>query len=57
MYIIIHAMALYELSKDPYFFDDNPDAIKDAIKMIGKGLKKDEDSTVQFFTFLSWLIV
>ena len=41
-----HAMGLYELSLDPYFFDENPDAMKTAIKSIYKGLKKDDDSAV-----------
>jgi uncharacterized protein YkwD len=43
-----HALALYELSKDPVYFAKNPDAVKDAVKAVKKGKKKDKDSTVIF---------
>ena len=53
-----HAMGLYELSKDEYYFEDNPDAIKTAVKSVFKGLKKDKDSSVfqSFAGFIDELV-
>lgn len=39
-----HALALYSYyTNDEYFANDNPNAIRDAIKSIGKGIKRDEN--------------
>ncbi|MEY2923878.1 MAG: hypothetical protein RLZZ337_418 [Bacteroidota bacterium] len=38
-----YAQALYENSKDPFYWEKNPEAIKEAVKAIEKGLRKDED--------------
>lgn len=41
-----HALALYELSKDELWYEKNPEAIKEAVKSVAKGIKKDEDENV-----------
>jgi len=41
-----HALALYELSKDEFYFAKNPDAVKRAVKAVKKGFKKDKNSSV-----------
>ncbi len=49
-----HALGLYEMSKDPFYFKDNPDAIKYAVKSVNKGLKYDPDSSA-FYTFAEFI--
>lgn len=54
-----HALGLYEMFKDPYFAEDNPDAIKEAVKSVQKAQKYDSDSSVtrQFLDFIDELAV
>lgn len=54
----INAEALYEMSKDEFWFEDNPDAIKDAVKSVQKGMKKDPDSAVynMYYDFILDLV-
>lgn len=54
----INAEALYEMSKDEYWYEDNPDAIKDAVKSVQKGIKKDPDSAVynMYYDFIQDLV-
>lgn len=37
-----YAQALLENSKDPFYWEKNPEAIKEAVKALEKGLRKDE---------------
>lgn len=54
-----HAMGLYELAKDEFYFEDHPDAIKIAVRSVFKGLKKDNDTTAitPFLRFVDDLVV
>ncbi len=54
-----HAMGLYELSKDEFYFEDHPEAIKLAVRSVFKGLKKDDDTTAitPFLRFVDDLVV
>lgn len=54
----INAEALYEMSQDEFWFEDNPDAIKDAVKSVKKGMKKDPDSAVynMYYDFILDLV-
>lgn len=45
------AQALYELSKDELWYEKNPDAIKMAVKMVKKGMQKDDDDLTAFYDF------
>ena len=54
-----HAMGLYELAQDEFYFEDHPDAIKIAVRSVFKGLKKDNDTTAitPFLRFVDDLVV
>lgn len=45
---LLHAAALYELMKDPYYLKKNPDAFKEAMKMVTKAKALDKDEEVFF---------
>ena len=41
-----YAQAMYELSLDEIYFEKNPDAVKEALKAVKKGKRKDEGGNV-----------
>ena len=41
-----YAEALWQNAKDPLYWEKNPEAIKEAVKAMEKGLRKDEDKRV-----------
>lgn len=41
-----YAQAMYELSLDEIYFEKNPDAIKEALKAVKKGKRKDEGGNI-----------
>ncbi|MBT8326193.1 MAG: CAP domain-containing protein [Bacteroidia bacterium] len=41
-----YAQAMYELSLDEIYFDKNPDAVKEALKAVKKGKRKDEGHNI-----------
>lgn len=55
----LHAISLYELSKDDKFLKNHPEAIKDACSMVMKAKQKDKDKKYEgkFDVFLADLVV
>lgn len=43
---VLHSKILLELSKDPYFREKEPDALKDAVKAMERAIRKDDNNRV-----------